>query len=217
MCASLCGARAGPESCSVAYGTSEVVPSHRPILAQAVQVQRSFVGHLRFAKVPLPQDDKRKTGAVWGVALLLIGWGERGHAAPFNAQWLVIVALIVVVLAMVVLTTPVSVAVVFVVPMSLVQLPAFLVMVIVRVAPVGPFVGRTVPASLDPAVVAAIGGPIPFYPDVTRTGERSTLLVADRRWRGSDVYRNLGRTGGDDSGCEQCAIYAIQFHFVSPS
>jgi hypothetical protein len=105
-------------------------------------------------------------------------------------------ALIVVVLVMMVLTTtvvlPVSVAVVFVVPMSLVQLPAFLVMVIVRVAPGGPFVGRTVPASLDPAVVAAIGSPISFHPDVALTGLGSTLLVAERRRRGSDVHRNLG-------------------------
>ena len=81
--------------------------------------------------------------------------------------------------------------VVFVVPVAFVQLPALLVMIIVRMIPVGSFVGRTVPVSLDPAVVAAVRGPISFYPGVAGARHGSTSLVA-KRWRcGSDVHRNL--------------------------
>src|SRR5579864_6666955 len=119
------------------------------------------------------------------------------------------------VLAMMVLTASVvlSVAavVVFVIPVSLVQLPAFLVVVVVRMTPVGAFVGSMVPASLDPAVVVAIGDPISFYPGVARAGHRPAFLVADRRRRGSDVHRNLGRAGDADRGRQKRGIYRIEF------
>lgn len=72
---------------------------------------------------------------------------------------------------------------VFVIPVSFVELPALLVVIIVRVIPVGSFVGRTVPASLNPAVVVAIGGPISLDPGVAGTGHWSTRLDAERRWR----------------------------------
>jgi hypothetical protein len=102
--------------------------------------------------------------------------------------------MVVVVLVMVVLVMPsaVAVVVVFVVPVSLVHLPAFFVVVVVGVTPVGAFVGRMVPASLHPAIVAAIGCPISFYPGEAWTGSLSTLLIAKGRWRGSDVHGNLG-------------------------
>ena len=82
--------------------------------------------------------------------------------------------------------------VVFVVPVALVHLPALLIVIIVRVIPVGAFVGRTVPVSLDPAVVVAVGNPISLHPGVARAGHRSLGLVAEWRRRGFDVDRNLG-------------------------
>jgi hypothetical protein len=109
---------------------------------------------------------------------------------------LVVVALVVVVVAVMVLTAlvvpAVAVVVVFMIPVSFVQLPALLVMIVVRVAPIGAFVRRTVPAALDPAVVATVGGPISFNPSVAWTGNWSALFVAEGRGSGSDVYRNLG-------------------------
>jgi len=130
--------------------------------------------------------------------------GQRRAGLCGNRRGLVVTALIVVVLAMMVLTmliSAVTVVVVLTVPVSLVQLPAFLVVIVVRVTPIGPFVGRMVPASLHPAIVAAVWRPVSFYPDEAWAGERPTLLVADRRWRGSDVHRNLSRARSDDSGC----------------
>jgi len=103
---------------------------------------------------------------------------------------LVVVAFVAVVLAVTVVLG--MEIVIFVVPVSFVELPALLVVVIVRMIPVGSFVGRTVPASLNPAVVAAIGGPISIYPGVAGAGHWSTGLDAERWWRRSDVNRNLG-------------------------
>ena len=103
---------------------------------------------------------------------------------------LVVVAFVAVVLAVAMVLG--MAIVVFAVPMSLVELPALLVVVIVGMIPVGSLVGRTVPASLDPAVVVAIGGPISLYPGVAGAGHWSTFLVAEGRWRRSDVDRNLG-------------------------
>ena len=99
------------------------------------------------------------------------------------------VAVMVLFMAMIL---PVAVFVVFVVPMSLVQLPAFPVVVIVRMTPVSTFVGRTLPASLHPAVAMSIGCPISLYPGIARPGNRSTFLIPNWRWRGPDVDRNLG-------------------------
>jgi len=114
---------------------------------------------------------------------------KGGTQPPGACRWLVVV----VVLIMTVLIMPVAVAVFVVIPMSLVQLPAFPIVVIVRVTPIGAFVGSTVPASLDPAVMAAIGSPISLYPCITRAGCRSTFFEAKGRWRGADVHGNLGR------------------------
>jgi len=112
-------------------------------------------------------------------------------------HWLVVVALIVVVIAMMLLTVLVAVAVavvvIFVVPMSLMQLPASLIMIVVRVAPVGACIGRAVPASLNPAVVVAIGNPVSLDPSVARARLWSANLNPERRWRSSDVHRNLRR------------------------
>jgi hypothetical protein len=94
----------------------------------------------------------------------------------------VVVAFVVVVLAM-----AVTVVVVFVVPVSLVELPALLVVVIVGMIPVGSFVGRTVPASLNPAIVVTIGGPISLNPGVAGAGHWSAGLDSQGRWRRSDV------------------------------
>ena len=131
-----------------------------------------------------------------------------------------VVAFIVVVLAvmfiLVAMVLGVAAVVVFVIPVSLVQLPAFFIVVVMRVAPVGALVGRTIPSSLDPAVVAAIGGPVSFYPGVARTGHRSAGLVAKWWRRGSDVDGNLGRAGDGDRNRQEYAMYAIEFQLVSP-
>src|SRR6266851_4884848 len=119
--------------------------------------------------------------------------------------------------AIMIMVSPVAIVVILMVPMSLVDLPAFAIVVVMRMTPVCPFKGRTFPAPPDPPVLVTNWFPISFQPDEARTWSRSILLIADRRWRGPDVHRNLRRTRRDNSGCEQRAIHPIQSHFVSPS
>jgi hypothetical protein len=111
---------------------------------------------------------------------------------------------------------PVTVVVILTVPMSLVHLPAFPVVVVMRMSPVCPFKRRMVPASPDPSVMVTLRLPIPFDPDEAWAWNRSRFLIADRRWRRPDVHRNLGGTRHNDSDYEQRAIRPIRFDCVSP-
>ena len=90
-----------------------------------------------------------------------------------------------------IMVAPMAVVVVLVVPISLVPLPAFTVVVVVRMRPVCPFKWRALPISADPLVMVACRGPISFDPDDARIGRRSRLLINDSWWRGPDVHRNL--------------------------
>jgi hypothetical protein len=91
----------------------------------------------------------------------------------------------------VLMVPPVAIVVVLMIPMSLVHLPTFTVVVIVRMTPVCPFIWRTVPSAPDPPVMVTDWFPISIHPDEARTRSRSILLITDRRWRDPDVHRNL--------------------------
>jgi hypothetical protein len=103
----------------------------------------------------------------------------------------VVMVVVIMMIAIMIMFSPVPIVVVLMVPMSFVHLPAFAVVVIMRMTPVCPFIWRTVPASPDPPVMSTNWLPISFHPDEVRTRSRSILLIADRRWRGPDVHRNL--------------------------
>ena len=104
---------------------------------------------------------------------------------------MVVMVLVIMMVAIMIMVSPVAIVVVLMVPMSLVHFPAFAVVVIMRMTPVCPFIWRPVPASPDPPVVVTDWFPISIHPDEARTRSRSILLIADRRWRDSDVHRNL--------------------------
>ena len=91
----------------------------------------------------------------------------------------------------VIMVSPMAVVVVLMVPMSLVHSPAFSVVVIMRMTPVCSCIWRTVPAAPDPPVMVTHWFPVSVHPDELWTWRRSILLIADRRWRGPDVHRNL--------------------------
>ena len=86
---------------------------------------------------------------------------------------------------------PVPVVVVFAVPVSFVILPAFLVMVVVRMVPVCAFIGSTSPMPGNPAIMMAVGRPVALNPDEARSGYRPAPLIAKWRRRSSDINRNL--------------------------
>ena len=86
--------------------------------------------------------------------------------------------------------------VIFMVPVALVQLPALLIVVIVRVIPVGSGVGRLNPVPTHPGVVTPARSPVAFHPGVPRARSVAAPFVTKSRWWASDIKGNL-REGGD--------------------
>src|ERR1700686_233914 len=102
--------------------------------------------------------------------------------------------------------------VILMIPVAFMHPPAFTIVIVMRMIPIRPFVGRTVPTPCHPPVVMPIRGPVPLDPNVARARNRPALLVTQRRWRGSDVHGNLCRSRDGESDCEQYSAYPIQFH-----
>ena len=90
-----------------------------------------------------------------------------------------------------IMLAPVAVVMVLMIPVPFVALPAFAIVVVMRMDPVCAFKRRTFPMPTYPFVTVTHRCPIPFDPDEARTWRRSRFLVNDRRWRGPDVHRNL--------------------------
>ena len=112
----------------------------------------------------------------------------------------------------VIVVVPAIPIVVLTIPVAFMQSPAFTIMIVVRMKPICSFVGRTLPMPCHPPVVMPIRGPIPLKPNVARAWNRPTLLVAQRRWWGSDVHPNLCRSRDAESDSEHYSTDPIQSH-----
>jgi hypothetical protein len=106
--------------------------------------------------------------------------------------------------------------VILMIPVAFVQPPAFTIVIIVRMKPIRPFVGRALPVPFHPSVVMPIRGPVPLDPDEARARNRPAPLVTHRWWWRSDVHPDLCRSRDGESDCEQYSADPIQFHLVSP-
>ncbi len=102
------------------------------------------------------------------------------------------------------------IAVVFMVPMAFMHLPALLVMVVVRMAPVGPFIRRTLPNSGPPDVAPTVVSPIAFGPDKAGAGHSRPCFVAQRRWGAANVNLDLGNSGSGKRNQRHTASEAVQ-------
>ena len=90
--------------------------------------------------------------------------------------------------------TPVMVvAVVFMIPVTLVVCPAPVVVVIVRVGPVRTRIGWPAPHSRPPLIPSAAPEPIAIDPGIAWTRHRTPNLIAQRRRSSADVYADLGK------------------------
>jgi hypothetical protein len=140
---------------------------------------------------------------------LSFGFRQRIGEAISEIQFRGVAALVIAIMTIVLV-------VILMIPVAFMHLPALTVVIIVRVVPICPFIGSTLPAPGYPTIVMPMRGPVSLDPGVARTWTRPTLLVAVRRWCASDVYANLSRSRDGENSCEQYAMYPIQFHFVSP-
>ena len=97
----------------------------------------------------------------------------------------------------------VVVAMVFMVPVAGLHLPAAIVMIVVRVVPVAAGIGWAIPASGYPGVAIATPIPVSVDPGVagTRRGRRS--LVTKGRRGSADVDADLPEGGRGERACEE--------------
>jgi hypothetical protein len=86
-------------------------------------------------------------------------------------------------------------AMIFVVPVSLVHRPSTVVVIVVRVAPVGAWIWWPVPPSSDPPVATAVDAPVTIDPDEAFSWNRGADLIAYGGWRSSDIDPDLSPCG----------------------
>jgi hypothetical protein len=87
----------------------------------------------------------------------------------------------------------VMIAVVVMIPVAFMHLPAALVVVIVRMAPVGARVRRPLPDAGVPDIAPIIVAPIAIDPGVALAWHSRPDFIADRWWRSADVNMNLAK------------------------
>jgi hypothetical protein len=109
--------------------------------------------------------------------------------------------LVVVIVMPAIVMVVVVIAMVFAVPMAFMNLPALLVVVVVRMAPIGASVGRPLPHAGDPDVAAAARAPVPIDPGVAFSGHGRSRLIADRWWWGSEIDLNLAECRNCQGRC----------------
>jgi hypothetical protein len=122
------------------------------------------------------------------------------------------VMIVVIVVALIVV-----VAVVFMVPVAFMDRPTLLVVVVVRIAPMRPLIGRPLPGSTSPFIPPAAPGPIAVGPNITRTWHRSLDLIP-HRWRGTtDIDAHLGKSRSCKSRSQDHAHYPCCSHCLFSS
>jgi hypothetical protein len=102
-----------------------------------------------------------------------------------------IVVVVVIIVSTVVVIVVVVIAMIFVIPVAFVHLPATLIVVVVGVGPVGAGIGRPLPCTWNPDIVAAARHPVPIDPDEAFRGHGRRDFIADWWRRGSDVDLDL--------------------------
>jgi hypothetical protein len=95
----------------------------------------------------------------------------------------------------------VVIAMVFVVPMALMHLPATLIVVVVRMAPVSACVGWALPNPWDPDIPSAASSPVAVNPDEAFSWKGRPHFIANGWRRRPDVNLDLAECRDCQSGC----------------
>jgi hypothetical protein len=98
---------------------------------------------------------------------------------------------VVVVIMIVAVVVVVVIAVVVAIPVAFMHLPALLVVVIVRMAPIGASVRWTLPHAGDPDITTVALTPIAIDPDVAFCRNRRSYLIPDWWRRRADINLDL--------------------------
>jgi hypothetical protein len=92
----------------------------------------------------------------------------------------------------------VVVAVVLVIPMTLMVLPTAVVVIVMRVGPIRARIRRPAPYSRDPYIPCPGPVPISIDPGITRTRNSWPDLIAQRRRFVTDIDTDLGKGWSGD-------------------
>jgi hypothetical protein len=103
------------------------------------------------------------------------------------------------------------VAVIFVVPVAFMHLPALLIMVVVRVAPIGASVGRSLPAASSPDVTSSYVSPVSIGPYVAFARHGWTGFVAEWWWGSTDIDVDLSDGGSGEGSQYKTTGQQVQF------
>ena len=123
----------------------------------------------------------------------------RYFARPFSLQ-IGLPGLATIVVAMIAMVL-VAVAMIFVVPMAFMHLPATVIMVVVRMTPVGSLIGRPLPPPRDPDIPPAAWSPVAIHPGVAFSRHDRSYLIADWRGRGADIDLDLAECRSCQGRC----------------
>jgi hypothetical protein len=104
-------------------------------------------------------------------------------------------------IVVVMIVVVVAIAMVVVVPMSFMNLPASLVVVVVGMAPVGAGIWWPLPSAGDPYVAGAVRVPITIGPHESLCRHRRPDLIAYRRRWSPDIDLNLAVCRNCQSRC----------------
>src|SRR5277367_5565820 len=110
----------------------------------------------------------------------------------------------------------VMVAMVFMVPMTLMERPALMVVIIVRMVPVRSLIRGPLPYSGPPHIPSAVPVPVAVDPRIPWTRHSWPHLVADRRRSNADIYADSRKGRGRECRSQDQTCYPFRFHTFSP-
>jgi hypothetical protein len=90
-----------------------------------------------------------------------------------------------------IMTVVMVIAMIFVVPMAFMHLPATLIMVVVRMAPVSSGIRRPLPNSWNPDIPSPANAPVAINPGVAFARKRRPYLITNGWRRRTDVNLHL--------------------------
>ncbi len=100
-------------------------------------------------------------------------------------------SLVAMVMSMVVSMVVVMVFMIFVVPVAFMELPAFGIVVVMRVRPISARIWRPAVMARNPTILASLNRPEALHPNKSGSWRGRGCLVTQRRRRRADVDRNL--------------------------
>jgi hypothetical protein len=104
---------------------------------------------------------------------------------------IIVVIVTVIITAIVVAVVKAVIAMILAIPVALVVVPPIFVSVVVRMAPIGACIRRTLPPSGNPDIPAPVEAPISVDPEETGARRRPPALVPQRRRRAANHDANL--------------------------